>query len=334
MNRVLVTGASGFIGKSLVPALLDLGIETVALVRRASRLPDSIVKSVEVVEGDIRDPVAMKSAVRGVDGIFHLAAAAGAFSLKYYRSVNVGGVKTLADAVLDLPNPPKLVHVSSLAAAGPSSEGGVTEQDVCRPVSYYGRTKLEAEDYLREISPQMPITILRPPCVFGPGDRNLLLFFQSIKRGLNVCAISVRPRYSFLEVHDLIDGMLAAMKRGKPIKTCDDPMNQGIYYLAHPQPVTFAKLAELSGPFFGRASVRNVVLPSALCWMAAGVWEAWGRITGRPTFLNLDKIREARAGSWVCRAERAARELEAASKATLETQLRQTYDWYIEHQWL
>ena len=219
MNRVLVTGASGFIGKSLIPALLDLGIETVALVRSASRLPDSIVKSVEVVEGDIRDPTAMRTAVRGVDGIFHLAAATGAFSLKHYRSVNVEGVKSLADAVLALPNPPKLVHVSSLAAAGPSSEEGVTEQDACRPVSYYGRTKLEAENYLRGISPQIPITILRPPCVFGPGDRNLLLFFQSVKRGLNFCAISMKNRYSFLEVHDLIDGMLAAMRRGKPIRT-------------------------------------------------------------------------------------------------------------------
>ena len=98
--------------------------------------------------------------------------------------------------------------------------------------------------------------------------------------------------------------------------------------------MTFAKLAEMAGPFFGRRSVRNVVLPSALCWMAAGVSEAWGGLTRRPTFLNFDKIREARAGSWVCRAERAARELEVSSPETLETQLRQTYDWYVEQQWL
>jgi nucleoside-diphosphate-sugar epimerase len=334
MQHVLVTGASGFIGRNLVPALLDAGYAVTAFVRNPNQWLGPTHSAFNVVCGDIRDLEAVRIAVRRVDGVFHLAGATTSTSLAKSRAVNVGGMETLAEAIRSRPDPPKLVFVSSLAVAGAMASEGVTEEMECRPVSNYGKTKLEAEHFLRSVSQDVPATIVRPPCVFGPWDKNLLMVFRSVRRGWNLCAGSAKHRFSFLYVGDLIKGLISALIRGQLVRGIEDPKNTGVYYLAHPNPVPFPQIAEWIAPFFGRKSIRTVEIPLSLCWMVAAVLEGWGRITGRLPFINFDKLRDARVGSWTCGADRAASELPFQTRDDLKAQLEQTFEWYKGQGWL
>lgn len=334
MNHVLVTGASGFIGQNLVRSLLGSGVAVNALVRNPGKWPGPKHSLLKLLAGDIRDLEAVQNAVKPVEGIFHLAGATTSTSLAKSRAVNLGGMKTLCDAIRSRENPPKVVYVSSLAVAGPSANRGATEDMECQPVSNYGKTKLDAENFLRSVSYEVPATIVRPPCVFGPGDQNLLLLFQSVRRGWNVCAGSAQFRFSFLYVEDLIQGLTAAMQHGQLAAGLEDARNTGVYYLAHPDPVSFAQIAEWISPLFGRTSVRTVELPLGLCGMVAFLAEGWGRIRGRLPFINRDKMRDARVGSWICHADRANSELAFRAGGDLKSQLAQTFEWYRAEGWL
>lgn len=334
MNHVLVTGASGFIGQNLVRSLLDSGVAVTALVRNPGQWVAPTHSALDIIAGDIRDLAAVQNAVQGVDGIFHLAGATTSTSLAKSRAINLGGMKTLAEAIRSQGDPPKVVYVSSLAVAGPLANQGVTEEMECQPVSHYGKTKLEAECFLRSLSHDIPATIVRPPCVFGPADKNLLILFRSVRRGWNLCAGSAQHRFSFLFVQDLIRGLIAAMDHGQFVRNLKDARNTGVYYLAHPNPVSFAQIAEWIRPLFGRKSVRTVELPLGLCGMVALLAEGWGRLSGRMPFINLDKMRDARVGSWICHADRAAAELKFHAGPDLKSQLEQTFEWYRTQGWL
>ncbi len=334
MKHVLVTGATGFIAQTLIPSLMVRGVEVTALARKPEKWPQPKEFSPRWIAGDMRDLSAVKRAVGTVEGIYHLAAATACPSLKRARTVNVGGVENLIQAVRDRETPPRLVYVSSLAVAGKIANQGVTETEDCLPVSNYGKTKYEAEQILRSHARDVPATIVRPPCVFGPWDRNLFPLFQAVGKGWNLSAGSAKHRFSFLHVDDLTAGLQAAMRRGSTIENPDDRENSGVYYLADPDPVSFVQIAEWIRPLFGRKSVRTVVLPFSLCWGIAAVSEGWGRITGGVPFLDRDKIREAKVGSWVCLANRAEKELGFHPSEDLKTRLKNTFDWYLERGWI
>ncbi len=253
---------------------------------------------VQRVTGDLRHPNSFKEAVTGVQCIFHLAAATAPQSLAESRAVNVEGTRQLAQQAAAQQTPPVFVYVSSLAAAGPHQDA-VAETGACHPVSAYGRGKLEAEQALGDLARQMPITIVRPPCVFGPGDRNLLRLFKMVRRGWDFYSGS-EFRYSFLHADDLVGGLLAAWQRGRRLRDPSDPRRQGLYYLADPQAVTFPELTRLLADALGRASVRHVRVPRWTGFVAAAMGDIVQRLTRRRVYFNIDKAREAYGGSWMC----------------------------------
>jgi nucleoside-diphosphate-sugar epimerase len=325
MTKALVTGANGFIGRRLVERLVEQGCEVICVDHfkssdRLHRLHQKVVRT------DVRNRTQIERAVRDVDKVFHLAAAVSTKSLAESRSVNVEGTRTVAEAAAACTNAPPFVYVSSLAVAG-ANEAAATEPGPCNPISHYGRTKLEAETVLRSLAAQLPITIARPPCVFGAGDRNMLGLYRTVRWGWNV-VISSSFRYSFLHVDDLVRGLIACAESGQRLSPEEDPDNRGIYYLADPQPVTFIELADMIAATLAVAKVRHIVPPSALCWTLGAIGEAILRLSGRKTFLNLDKIREGVAGSWVCDASRARAQLGFEPPYELATRIQQTTDSY------
>ena len=181
-KQALVTGARGFIGRRLVQELLAHSWQVVCFDRPPAR-PDAL-DGLPVTRqfGDIRDPTALARAVDQVSVIFHLAANTAPGTGSHGAAVNVEGTRTVGDAAAAKVCPPILVYVSSLAAAGPTY-APVAESDPCHPVSTYGRTKRDAEDVLAQFAARLPITIVRPPCVFGRGDRNLLELVRWVQRG-------------------------------------------------------------------------------------------------------------------------------------------------------
>lgn len=353
MTRSLVTGAAGFIGRRLVADLLAQGDEVV-VVDRFSRSdpskidwqnPSSLVPPasgesgsssevfdrVKVIKTDIRDPAKVGPAMLNVDRVFHSAAALCTQSLELSRSINVGGTRVLAEAAAAQDDPPVFVFVSSLAAAGPGNSPA-TESGDCHPVSHYGRTKLEAENLLQELSPRLPITIARPPCVIGPGDRNLLALYKTVKQGWNV-VLSKTSRYSYVSVTDLVPGLIVASERGRRL-IGTDPKRQGTYYLTDPKPVTFVELAEMIASTIDLRRVRHLQVPRSVGWTVGGYGEFMLRVFGKRIFLNFDKIREGIAGSWVCDGTRAAEDLSFAPGADLATRIKQTTESYRLANWI
>ncbi|TWU03337.1 NAD-dependent epimerase/dehydratase family protein [Neorhodopirellula pilleata] len=360
MTRSLVTGAAGFVGRRLVAELLARGDHVIAVDRFSRFDPEDVdwteptghvdlneqkspprsvglPERLSLVRTDIRDTNAIAGVLTGVDRIFHSAAAVSTQSLALSRSINVDATEGIAKAAALQPTPPVFVYLSSLAAAGPH-HAAVNEMDDCHPVSHYGRTKLEAESRLHDLAGELPITIIRPPCVIGPGDRNLLALYQTVRLGWNL-VLSKTARYSYISVVDLVPALLVASERGRRLQGLNeagriDQDRVGIYYLTDPKPVTFVQLADMIASTIQKDRVRHVRVPKTIGWMIGGYGEVLLRVLGRRVFLNLDKIREGVGGSWVCDGTRAAKELSFAPAADLSTRIEQTTQSYRQAGWV
>ena len=340
MARVLVTGASGFIGSKLTQRLVAGGDEVTCLVRSTSNIESLKPLGVRFKLGDVRDAEAVRSAVEGADAVYHLAGLISAFRARDLMEVNATAFRNVVAACAECPTPPSLVFVSSTAAAGPSpAERPRTEGDPPAPVSHYGRAKRAAELIAQEIRPRVPITIVRPPIVFGEADLLMRPVFRSIYRfGLHLAVGVANHRYSLIHVSDLVDALLLCGQRGaRLIPACNGSLGsaRGIYFVADDERPTYAELGQLIGASLGRTRVRVCDTPGPVAlWFAATVAEGVARLRRQPSIFNFDKVREARAGSWTCSSVTIRGELGFAPGASLVDRLQQTADWYRQQDWL
>jgi nucleoside-diphosphate-sugar epimerase len=341
MARVLVTGASGFIGTKLTERLVARGDDVVCLVRPSSKQTALEPLGVRFAVGDIRDAEAVRRAVDGSQVVYHLAGLTMAFRAADLMQVNADAFRNVAQACAAASNPPTLVSVSSLAAAGPSpADRPRTESDPAAPVSHYGRAKRQAELIAEQFAGEVPITIVRPPIVFGEGDIVLRQLFRMIFRlGVHVALGVGRSRYSFIHVRDLVDSLVLCAERGTRLdppdqQTASSPPH-GYYFVADDEQPTFAELGSLISRSLGRQSVRIWRSSGPVfLWGGAALAEGVSRLRGRPYIFNFDKAREAWAGNWICSPQTIRRELGFAPQAPFIDRLRQTADWYRQQNWL
>lgn len=314
---ILVTGATGFIGSHLVEMLLARGEAVRALVRRRSSLP-----AVDVVYGDVVSGAGLEQALRDIQVVIHLAGATKALRPADYYTANVKGTEMLARAIAG--RPIRLVHVSSLAAAGPSSSGiPIAEDADPRPVTHYGKSKLEAEYAVRALRPDA--VIVRPPVVYGPRDTDVLQVLKPISRGWALQITGAERWFSAIYVRDLVEGLLAAARSpGAAGRT---------YFISYPSPVSWSELASLAGRIMGR-SPRMVRVPGAAALAVGFFADVWACATGKPGILSREKVREARCAAWVCDSRRAAVELGFEASTGFEKGLGETLAWYKGAGWL
>jgi nucleoside-diphosphate-sugar epimerase len=335
MARVLVTGATGFIGSKLTERLVGRGDDVTCLVRAASKRESLEPLRVRFAFGDVRDADAVRRAVDGAEVVYHLAGLTTAFRLADLMEVNAEAFRNVVSACAQSATPPTLISVSSLAAAGPSSaDRPRTENDPASPVSNYGRAKRGAELIAEEFAGRVPITVVRPPIVFGEGDLALRSIFRFIFRyGVHVALSVARSRYSMIHVQDLVEALVLCAERGSRLATPgsnEQPRaSSGYYFVATEEQPTFADLGLLIANSLGRQSVRIWRSSGPIfLWTAATMAEAVARLRGRPYVFNLDKAREAAAGDWICSTQTIRRELGFAPRAPFTDRLRQTSDWY------
>ena len=325
-TRCLVTGATGFIGGHLVRALVDRGDRVVCLVRRTSPLDRLATLPVELVYGDLADPAALRQAVDGVTRVYHVAGLIQARRPDDFHRVNVEGTARLLEACRSTGAPlGRFVLVSSLAACGPSAAGRPwSEDDPTQPLTAYGRSKLAAEGVARSYADQVPLTIVRPPVVYGPGDRQTLPFFRLINRGLRPI-VGGDARLSLIHVTDLVSGLLRAG---------DCPAAVGrTYFLAHDETATVEEITALIADALDRRTV-SFRIPYRLTRLAAGATELVGRLSRRPPVFDRAKALEMYQPGWCCRSARARRDLGFTPRFSLAEGLRQTALWYRDHGWL
>lgn len=339
MKRVLVTGATGFIGGHLASTLVRRGVDVKCLVRPTSVCQRLSEMGVRLVEGDITSATAVATAVKDVDLVYHLAGAVKSLTAKKLWRVNVDGTRNVVDACAARTTPPTLLLVSSIAAAGPSlQDRAKRESDPARPVSNYGRSKRGGEVAAAAVADKMPVTIVRPPIVFGPHDATTLMLFRPIKRyGVTVVPGSRQRQYSFIHSDDLVDALIVVAERGKRLAGADDGENgfkQGCYFVGYDPPVKHSEFANLVGQALARKRVRSLVAHDLLVRTGGRLVDVYAHARRQPQIFSLDKAREATAGSWTCSAELIDAECGYRPSASFAERVSQTAKWLCENGWL
>jgi nucleoside-diphosphate-sugar epimerase len=335
MERALVTGATGFIGRHVVRSLASRGVEIEALVRPTSDLSPFDGLNVRPVLGDILDPTTYGESVQRVDRVIHMASLLKMPWSPRFRSVHVEGTDAVARACALAPQPPSLLLVSSLAACGPTQDlVPLHEGARPAPVSVYGHAKRDAELCAITYSKDLPLTIVRPSAVFGPWDRTLLGVFRTVARGVHVVPGNGSSLMSLVDARDLAEAIVEASQRGERVNGPEGAPERGLYFISGSEHPTYGALGALVARAMDRPDPRILRLPRSVARWGAAVSESLARVRDLSTVLNRDKILEAHSGHWICQSEKAARELDWCTAQDLEVRMAQTAQWYRDQGWL
>lgn len=321
--RALVTGATGFVGRHLVDALLGAGDSVTALVRSPAKAAGLAERGVRLVTGDLGDRAALETAARDQDVVYHSAGLVAARDEAGFFAVNRDGVASLLAAAVRVSRA-RFVLISSLAAAGPSPRGGRRRGDEPpEPLTAYGRSKLGGEAVVRAGS--LPWTIVRPPAVYGPHDAEFLRVFKAVRWRIIPVFGDGGQELSLVYAPDLAEA-LAALGRSPGAEG-------GVFYPCHPEVITSAGLAREIGRVMGRP-VRLFGLPRWVAASALGLASTAARLTGGTTLLTPDKANEFFAPAWT--ADPAPLESATGWRArhTLASGAEATAAWYRAAGWL
>lgn len=328
-EQVLVTGANGFVGSHLVEALLAQGYRVRCLVRRTSDLTFIRHLPVEWAYGDVARGEGLEAACAGAEAVCHFAGATKARDRETYFRVNAEGTRhLLAACERAAPQMRRFIYASSIAAAGPSPDNHpIDESFPPQPLTHYGRSKLQGEHFCREYANRLPVVILRLPPVYGPRERDIYSYFQSVNRGVKLLLGRGERRASFIYVHDLVSLVLLVLKLE------DDRAVGQTYFAAEGRDYDWQELGDFIAAALGKRAVR-IVVPEKLLPFIASVASLQARITGRPALLNDQKLIELRQRYWVCSTEKARHELGFQARYDLATGVRLTAQWYQQNGWL
>lgn len=325
--RALVTGSNGFIGASLAKNLVTKGIQVRCLIRKTSNLKLLQGIPVEYVYGELCRPETLIDAVSGMDRIYHLGGVTRGRNEEDYYKNNTSATLNLLNACRQAGTPQqKFIFISSQAAGGPSNNSKpLNENDRAQPISAYGKSKLMAEGHVLDFSRERPATIIRPPSVYGPGDRDFFILFQNIHYRFMPMIGDGEQRISIVYISDLIEGIELA---------AESPAAQGeIFYICADQDVSFSQIVAAIAQAVDK---KPLVLHLPLFFIAglAVLLNFYSQITRKSSILNKDKVNEMRQSAWLCSNSKAKELLGFQPKVGLEEGMRLTLAWYKEQKWL
>lgn len=326
--KFLLTGANGFVGSHILDRLLAQNLSVVILLRQSSdrKFIKEQISRVEVCLGGISEPASLDAALEGVTHVIHCAGATKALNASGFFAVNQTGTRHVVEAVNRRGTQiQRLVHVSSLAAAGPAiADKPKGDADKPAPVSDYGRSKLAAE---REVIERCKVdwTIIRPPAVYGPRDAEFLRLFRAVKSHVLPRFGGGRQQLSMVYVEDLAAAIVAALRHTNAVRES--------YFVGSPEVVTASQLAECIARELGAWTIA-LPLPNAVLWAACQCAEWKSRLTQRANVLSAQKWSELKVPGWVCDVSRFRGEVGYECRTTLREGVIKTRDWYRAQGWL
>ena len=335
--KILVTGASGFIGSFIVEEAIKRGMETWAAMRGSSKRDFLTDERIQFIELNLSSQEQLEEQLRGheFDYVVHAAGVTKCLDTNDFYKINTEGTKNLVRALINLRMPLKrFVYISSLSIFGAIREQQpyqeICESDDPRPNTDYGRSKLQAEQWLESLSGDgnkgdFPYVILRPTGVYGPRERDYFMMAKSIKQHTDFAVGFQQQDITFVYVLDVVQAVFLACKKGQRGRKYF--LSDGQVY----QSATFSNLIrkELGNPWWIR-----ITAPIWLLRIITFFGDKWGHLTGKISALNNDKYHIMKQRNWRCDIEPARRELGFEPKYTLTEGVPLTIKWYKENGWL
>ena len=308
MNKLIaLTGATGFIGRSIVQKLLEAGYSVRVLIRSESGASWLRELDVTLVWGDLENRSSLEQLVTGVGAVVHCAGAVRGATAEQFDRVNVRGTHNLVEAVIKCGVTPRLLVLSSLAAREPT-------------LSYYCASKKKMEEMLKQKASNLDWIALRPPAVYGPGDKELLPLFRIMAKGFAPVPGVMHSRFSLVFVDDLVNVVvtwLRAEHSANGIYALDDGHADG--YSWHDVADAVARLC--------RRSVHLQPIPFALMNVVARLNSSASRLFGYAPMLTPEKLRELRHPDWVCDSQQLTAAIGWRPQIQLTEGLRRTPGW-------
>jgi nucleoside-diphosphate-sugar epimerase len=334
-KKILITGASGFIGSFLVEKALECGFETWAGVRTSSSreyLQDERIRFIDLAFYDkekVKSQLAEFASANGkFDYIIHNAGVTKSIRPDDFERVNFHFTANFIDALIESQTvPDKFVLMSSLSVMGPGDEAGYSPillKTKPQPNTAYGKSKLLAEEYLQSKS-GFPSVILRPTGVYGPREKDYFMMVKTILSGLDVSAGMREQRLTFIYVRDLVDAAFLALQSSVSEKT---------YFVADGNVYTDQEYTGLIRHILGKKFVLRLKMPLAIIRLVSIIAEEVSKITQKPSTLNRDKFKIMKQRNWICEVEPLQKELGFSAKYDLRKGLEESVQWYKDHQWI
>jgi nucleoside-diphosphate-sugar epimerase len=303
--KIALTGATGFVGRAVVSALMAKSCQVSALLRDPARA--EMNSNVRQVQGDLQNSAALDDLTKNADVVIHIAGVIGALSRNDFFVANEQGSLAAAEAAARN-GVKRFVHISSLAAREPS-------------LSMYGASKRAGELAVEEFKTQMSVLVLRPPAVYGPGDRGTLPLLRSLTQSFAVIPGTSTSRFSLIYADDLARIIVEAAEGTRTgTVELDDGQRQGY---------SWKDLAQIASAT-EQKSITPIFLPKSVA-MAVGVGvEAIAKLRGKLPFVSPDKIQQLYFGDWVARGEG----WPLKEPVDFARGFKSTVDWYRKAQWL
>lgn len=329
--RILITGASGFIGSFIVEEALRRGFETWAAIRRSSSKEFLQDERIHFIELNLSSEEQLKQQLQGMqfDYVVHAAGVTKCLHKEDFRRINTEGTKNLVRALLHLQMPLKrFVYISSLSIMGAIREEQpyreIGECDEAQPNTAYGQSKLEAEQWL-DTQKALPYIILRPTGVYGPRERDYFMMAKSIQSHIDFAVGFQQQDITFVYVTDVVQAVFLALEKGDIGRR---------YFLSDGEVYQSAAFSNLIRKELGNPWWLRITAPLWVLRIVTFCGEWLGRVTGKVTALNNDKYNIMKQRNWRCDINPARQELGYEPRVKLAEGVCRSITWYKENKWL
>ena len=332
MKKILITGASGFIGSSLVDEGLKRGYEMVAGIRSSSSRKYLSDERIKFIELDFTDEKKLEQQLSDFikkhgkfDYVIHNAGITKAKKIQDYFTVNFQYTKNLADAFVKSNNVPgKFVYMSSLAAYGPGeTQEPIRHSDTPKPVTSYGKSKLESENYLRSLS-GFPYIIIRPTAVYGPRDKDIFILIKMLNRNFEAYIGFGRQVLSFVHVKDLVRAIYL---------TIESPHKQKEYFVSDGS-IYDSKMFNSTAKKYLKKKTIAITIPTSVVKPIAFTVEKFAALFGAIATINRERLKEFEARNWSVDISPLQSDTGFKADYNLENGLKETIEWYKTNGWL
>ncbi len=326
-TTVLVTGANGFIGSHLVDSLLSLDCNVHCLVRNSSNLRWLSSAKIQFHYVDLADPDFKIPNLPSIGFVFHCAGLTKARNRDEYFDINSRVCTTLYEQCFTYKESiTGIVHLSSLAAAGPGKDGVlVDEATTLNPITFYGQSKKAGEEVALKYSASLPVKVIRPPVVYGPREENLYTFFKLVKKGWGLQIGRSSKKLSLIYVADLVRAMM---------EVCDPRFSQKkTYFVTDGETYSWQEVAKTAADKMN-VSIKALKIPESILVPIAIFFETLAMFSAKPALFDRQRMIDIRQSCWTASSENFFRDFDFTPQFKLTTGLACTLDWYVRQKWL